>query len=53
MRKKKAQPADAINAMAEEASRELQRQADEADRELQKLISPLWDTAADGEGKHE
>lgn len=43
MRKQKPQPEDAINALAEEASREYQRQADEADRELQKLISPLWD----------
>ena len=53
MRKKtKRDPTEAsINALAEEASRELQRQADEADRELRKLISPLWDTAAEDGGE--
>lgn len=43
---RKQTPEDAINAIAEETSRELQRLADETDKELQKLISPLWDTAA-------
>lgn len=46
-------PEDPINAMAEEASRELQRQADEADKAMRELLSPLWDIAAeelDGEG---
>lgn len=32
-----------IYALAEEASRELQRQADEATKEMQRAISPLWD----------
>ncbi len=48
------QPEDIIDALADEASREYQRQADEAEKDLQKLISPLWDNEAGGErGAHE
>ena len=48
------QPEDIIDALADEASREYQRQADEAEKDLQKLISPLWDDEAGGErGAHE
>lgn len=39
---------EAMMEQAEYASREFQKQADEAERELSKLISPLWDTAAEG-----